>query len=434
MADFIELKEMDDDYLSSSGGGLELLMNDNVKEKSYKSSNINLEDLNKLETDLNNLSDDNTSNNYSFKSDLFGSKPSVSFENDINSNIKFNDTEPPVDSTWDGYSKYNNIPLNPDAPIPIKPKMSDEALYSAKIKAIRKLEQLEKKKGIKPTKVFTVDSPLHEIESEYEAFLEEQKRENAVKFQGNILKMCINGLEMLNDKFDPFDINLTGWSEQIDENISDYDDIFAALHKKYSGVGDMAPELRLLLQLGGSAMMVHMTNTMFKSTQPTVDDVFKQHPDMMRSFQNAAVREVSKTSPGLGGFLSNITGNTRNINNMGPPPPIATQGPNSVPPPSYRPGNNDFARQSQTIGKSNYEEGMSLRQDTKKRPEMTGPSDLNSILSGIKTKQINIQSQAQTNNNSTISVEELNELTNVNMPSKTKRKTNSKKNTVSIDI
>ena len=70
---------------------------------------------------------------------------------------------------------------------------------------------------------------------------------------------CITGLEFLNNRFDPFD--KLDAVEQINENIDDYDEIFA-VHEKYKSKQRL--ELKLLFQLGGSAMMVHMTN-MFKS-------------------------------------------------------------------------------------------------------------------------------------------------------------------------
>ena len=63
-------------------------------------------------------------------------------------------------------------------------------------------------------------------------------------------------------------IHLDGWGEQVNENIDDNDEIFAELHEKYKSKATMAPELKLLFQLGGSAIMVHMTNTMFKSAMP----------------------------------------------------------------------------------------------------------------------------------------------------------------------
>ena len=112
------------------------------------------------------------------------------------------------------------------------------------------------------------------------------KFQNSIKFQSNILMTIVNGIEYLNQKFDPFDVNLEGWGEQVQENITDYDDIFAELHDKWKSKANISPELKLLFQLGGSAVMVHMTNSMFKSSLPGVDDILRQNPDLMRQFQN----------------------------------------------------------------------------------------------------------------------------------------------------
>ena len=34
------------------------------------------------------------------------------------------------------------------------------------------------------------------------------------------------------DKFDPFDLKLDGWSEAVQENIDEYDDVFGELHDR----------------------------------------------------------------------------------------------------------------------------------------------------------------------------------------------------------
>jgi hypothetical protein len=293
--------------------------------------------------------------------------------------------------------------------------------------------------------------------------MDEKTKQNSVKFQGNMLMAMINGIEFLNGRFDPFDIKLDGWSEQVQENITDYDDIFAELFDKYKSKATMAPELKLLFQLGGSAMMVHMTNTMFKSAMPGMDDILRQNPDLMRSFQTAAVNSMAQTSPGFSGFMGNMMGPNLNQNglnqnglNQGPPPPMATQGPNSIPPPYGRPGNNNYSNLN-----SNIDDGISLRENFKSssnnsnnnstntfRPEMKGPSDISDILSGLKTKTINIQEpnnkQFQNRNdntydntadNSTISISDLKDLQNSGiMPKKSSRRKKSASNTVSLDI
>ena len=119
----------------------------------------------------------------------------------------------------------------------------------------------------------------------------------------------VTAIEFLNNKFDPFDVKLDGWSENVHEGINDYDDIFEELHEKYKSKASMAPELRLLLSLGGSAFMFHLTNTMFKSSLPGMEDVMRQNPDLMKQFASAAAntmsnnaRSASEQSSGDGGF------------------------------------------------------------------------------------------------------------------------------------
>jgi hypothetical protein len=64
---------------------------------------------------------------------------------------------------------------------------------------------------------------------------------------------------------------------------------------------------------------------------------------------------------------------------------------------------------------------------------MKGPSDISDLLSGLKTKSINIQ-QNEAKESSTISIQDLKELSNARQPSRSKRKQKSDKNIVSLDI
>jgi len=73
---------------------------------------------------------------------------------------------------------------------------------------------------------------------------------------------------------------------------------------------------------------------------------------------------------------------------------------------------------------------------------MKGPSDLSDILSGLKTKTIDIAPLKSRdtviediNNSSTISIEDLKSIqSNGNVPKRTHRRPKSDKNTVSLDI
>ena len=148
--------------------------------------------------------------------------------------------------------------------------MTPEETLKKKFEYLKLLEGLEKK-GVSLSQKYNMDSNLNEMIGEYETLISDRERQNSVKFQGKMLMACITGLEFLNNKFDPFDVKLEGWAEQLNENIDDYDEIFGELHEKYKSKAKMTPELKLLFQLGGSAMMVHMSNTLFKSSMPGME-------------------------------------------------------------------------------------------------------------------------------------------------------------------
>lgn len=489
---------------SNFGGGLELLMNDKFKSGGDKggSTNIHLDDITSLEDDLRDMDSSSSSRNVKeMRSDLFGSGPSSSSSSSFHVNkhdslsnsiggggmnyddnnggmnggigastALFDDDKP----TWDGFGKFSNVPIHPDVPIDSHPQLTKEEMLREKFKYIKKLEDLEKK-GIRLTKKYDMESSLSEMKGEYETHVEERERRNSVKFQGKMLMACITGLEFLNNKFDPFDLKLDGWSEQVNENIDDYDEIFGELHEKYKSKAKMAPELKLLFQLGGSAIMLHMTNTMFKSAMPGMDDIMRQNPELMQQFTQAAVSSMSNATRGSGGgtggsgfgnFMSDIAGLSSSRNSSAtpfshqpqynpaqqmnmpmpvlpqrpPPPPIQTKGENAPPPPR-RPGDLTNTRPDILMGRGN----MSQAIQQSLRPEMKGPSDISSLLSGLKTKSVTVDNSAVVNKEkekdkisnaggSTISASDLNEMKNDNFPSKSKRKQKSERTSISLDI
>lgn len=359
------------------GGGIELLMND--KKKMNSGDHISLED------ELKELDDLGKNDSYKFEA-----KP-IKFERNINLDKK----DAPIfigketinmdtqHQAPDGFKHIDNIPLE-EAIKNIEHK-SKEDILREKFQYLRKLETLEGK-GVNLSKRYTMESSLDEMKGEYEYIIAEKEQKNSKQFQGKVLTTLITGLEFLNGKFDPFDIKLDGWSEQINENLDDYDEIFAELHDKYKSKAKMAPELKILFQLAASGMMIHMTNTMFKSAIPGMDDIMRQNPDLMNQFTKAAVNSMENTSPGVAGFM------------------------------------NEFKSKP-------MREEMRPPQREEMRPhreEMRGPDNINTILSGLN-KKIDLNDH----NESTISVEELDSMSNI--PT-SRRKRRSDKNTIHLDV
>ncbi len=447
------------------GPGIELLMNDKKKSDTKSvSSDLDLGDLENLENELNSFNDIN--NNENNKDTFQELKSNDTFKlniNENNSNLdtnlhsnfdsdfdsKLNSNEPIFkindenkNKTWDGYNKVTDIPVTQNGTSVPEKKLTREEELKEKFKYLRKLEELEKK-GIRLSKKYDMESSLLEMKGEYETLLDEREKKNSCKFQGRMLMAAITGLEFLNNRFDPFDIKLDGWSEQINENIDDYDDIFAELHEKYKSKATMAPELKLLFQLGGSAMMVHMTNTMFKSAMPGMDDIMKQNPELMQQFTQAAVNQMGESSPGLGGFMNSMMNQDidMNDNTRPPPPPMDAREINI----NSNSPDIEFARGfsgddgidisetfSSTTAPNKSMRGSNLNNS---RPEMKGPSNISDLLSGIKNKSSSPSiTKIENDDSSTISISELKNLENSNYPKKSKRRPKSEKNTVSLDI
>ena len=148
---------------------------------------------------------------------------------------------------------------------------------------------------------YNMQSDLQEMKHEYERIIRDRDVDASVRFQRKMLMAFVTGTEYLNSRYDPFSIKLEGWSEQVHDNINDYDDIFEELHDKYKAKGKkMAPELRLFISLTGSAFMFHLTSKMFKeSSIPGVEEVFKANPELMKQFQNAAAKQFVYKNTGI---------------------------------------------------------------------------------------------------------------------------------------
>ena len=50
------------------------------------------------------------------------------------------------EKTWDGFKKFNDIPVDPTKNIPMKPQMSKDEELREKLKILRKLERLRERK------------------------------------------------------------------------------------------------------------------------------------------------------------------------------------------------------------------------------------------------------------------------------------------------
>lgn len=257
---------------------------------------------------------------------------SPSNSNDIPSVIEKSFSPPPKEQKSDIDFQFNvsreqsKLPSFSSINVPIAHRPTPIENGTEKQELLFKLKRLESR-GIPLSKQFSSSSPLDEIRDEYSRLKHQRDVENSIKFQRKTMMAFASGVEFLNSKFDPFDIKLDGWSESLHENLVDYDDVFEELHEKYKTKAKIAPELKLMMMMGGSAVMFHMTNSLFKNAAPGMDDILKQNPDLARQFASAAVNSATQNQPGLNNVLGDMLNQTApGTNFMQPPQPSFVPG------------------------------------------------------------------------------------------------------------
>src|SRR6056300_226024 len=214
-----------------------------------------------------------------------------------------------------------------------QPTKGYTSIDEEKADLINKLSRLEKK-GFAVNKRLNAYSNIEELRSEVKRITYSIDVEQSVRFSRRMLVACVTGLEFLNKRYNPFEIQLEGWSESVMESVEDYDTVFEELYVKYRNKVNVAPEVKLIMMLGGSAMMFHLTNSMFKAAIPNMNDVLKQNPDlvknMMSAVQNTASQAQQPTQDsgdgpyemkGPGVDISSLMGGIM----MPPPPPMNTK-------------------------------------------------------------------------------------------------------------
>jgi hypothetical protein len=225
--------------------------------------------------------------------------PTISISKDTSSSFQPSNTFGPG-------SSFANQQSSTAPAVSLAPAVPRDLVKEAteKSELINKLQRLEAK-GFPVAKRFTMDNTLDEIKSEYTRLVDARQLETSIRFQRNMLMSVITGAEWMNNKFDPFDLKLDGWSEGVHENIEDYDEIFEELYDKYKERGKMPPEARLMFQLAGSGFMCHITNSFFRSKMPSADDIFKKNPELAKQFAAAAANQAG---PGFGNFMGMAMG------------------------------------------------------------------------------------------------------------------------------
>lgn len=183
----------------------------------------------------------------------------------------------------DRHSERRSVPQPPPVRQP-----SFEDIQAEKQSLLSKIKMMEDRYGMHPSRRYTIMSNVDDLRSEYAMMKRERGVQKAIKFGRKALLATVSGIEWLNGKFDPVGAKLEGWSEDFSSEIDTYDETITELYDKYSDSISVAPEISLILGVGGSAVQYHIKKSLFSSNMPSLNEVLQRNPDIMRSVAQAA--------------------------------------------------------------------------------------------------------------------------------------------------
>lgn len=169
-------------------------------------------------------------------------------------------------------------------------QMSSEELALSKLDMLRKLAELQQS-GVKLSQQYNMQSDLNTMRYEYELHRDIRSKQNGITWMSNMMMNCIWGIEMLNESYNPFDIKLNGWSQQVNADKNSYYSVFGELYEKYNQPGkNMAPELKLLMMISGSALGFHLQSSFMGKTS-TLNDHMMNNPELAEQYRQKAIAD-----------------------------------------------------------------------------------------------------------------------------------------------
>ena len=225
-----------------------------------------------------NYSNENNNTNYNYQDSYNNTNNYDNYENNKNTFSQNNDEFVS--------QAFNNQPNG------FKTETKEDMMLK-KLDMLRKLGELTQY-GVKLSQNYNMNSDYKAMEYEYELHKSIRAKRNSINWMSSMMLNCVYGLEMANEKYDPFSLKLQDWSKQMSADIKDYYDVFGELYEKYNRPGkSMPPELKLVLMVSGSALKFHLTNQMLGSL-PNLNSKMKEHPELAEKLREQAMKEKLK--------------------------------------------------------------------------------------------------------------------------------------------
>lgn len=283
-------------------------------------------------------------------------KPDDEIESDgsVSSSESSDDDPDPEDAPDDPYHFEQ-----PPAPVQSPYHVSAKNPADERFELMFKLSQL-KGQGVPGIRAFGPQASIHDIRAEFHRVKTVVDVQNSIDFQGQTLLFFVLCIEKINSFYDPLSLQLDGFTAFMHGDIRRYNNVFEALYFKHKDRIAFSPELQLVFMVFTSAIMFHVSKTIFgppqlpQQTGKTQQQQQQQPPNLMNlmsmmtsAFQPQQPQKPTAAYPypasqpdppaprgmagpgiDLGamlGALGGFAGNPVPMPNQGPPMPVSAR-------------------------------------------------------------------------------------------------------------
>lgn len=214
---------------------------------------------NELLDDIDDLMKDDIMNNYNKDDnnddDVNNDNDDI---NDINDDTEENTKEQQSDSSEINPNDFKEILDNGEFD-----NLSPQQQRIIKYDLLMKLADLVKTNGIQITTDYNMNSNYYDIKREYDYHVRVRGKKRTISTIYSGIICAAKGLEFLNNKFDPFGLNINGFTLNLESSREELLDVLMELYDKYLSTQgkEISPEMQLVFIFIKALVMTMVTNT-----------------------------------------------------------------------------------------------------------------------------------------------------------------------------
>ena len=180
---------------------------------------------------------------------------------------------------------------------PVKPKPPFATLEEEKQDIIMKL-YIHKKRGRDVRAGFTQASDIFDMRTELSKVEYELSLDESLSSYRDALGTVSFVTEMANARWDPFDLQLEGFSSHVMQNQKRFDRVFLRIHERYRNKMEMHPLVELVMTFGGMALMYHVSKKL-ANTFPVegISSMLQERPDLMQGLMTDFLKHQKQGPP-----------------------------------------------------------------------------------------------------------------------------------------